>query len=152
VHTAADPHVLKLLLARLERLHPDTRNRWGTLTAAEMLCHLGDAHEAVLSVRIPADGPPIRPRTLARWIALYTALPWARGMATRPGVDPRRDGTRPGDFEQDRRRALDSLRQVARATADQLPARHRLFGPMSAWDWHRWAYRHVNHHLVQFGL
>jgi hypothetical protein len=29
---------------------------------------------------------------------------------------------------------------------------HGAFGPMTPADWHRWAYRHTDHHLRQFGL
>jgi hypothetical protein len=33
-----------------------------------------------------------------------------------------------------------------------LPAGHGRFGTMTTRDWHRWAYRHTDHHLRQFGL
>ena len=35
---------------------------------------------------------------------------------------------------------------------NDLDAGHFMFGPMSARDWHRWAYRHVTYHLRQFDL
>jgi hypothetical protein len=118
-----------------------------------MLCHLGDAHESVLGVRVsPGPAPVTASRPVIKWLALYTALPWQRGVKTRPGVDPRIGGTRPGDFELDRKRVIESLRQLAAAPPPALPERHFLFGSMSARDWHRWAYRHVGHHLRQFGL
>jgi hypothetical protein len=39
---------------------------------------------------------------------------------------------------------------VAPPTA--LPANHAVFGAMTATDWYRWAYRHTDHHLRQFGV
>ena len=49
--TVADPRVLDSLVARLQAVQPDGLRRWGTLTAHEMLCHLGDATGMVLRTR-----------------------------------------------------------------------------------------------------
>ena len=153
MHTIADDKTLNSLVERLSQLRPDTQRRWGTLTAGEMLCHLGDAHESVLGIRIlPGPIPSGDSRPLLKWLALYVPVPWPKGVKTRPGVDPRIDGTRPGEFEQDRERAIRSLKALAVAAPTTLPARHFMFGPMSVRDWQRWAYRHVTHHLRQFGF
>ncbi len=123
------------------------------MTPAEMLCHLGDAHEGVAGTRItpgpPATGPGKR---LVKWFALATPFPWPKGVKTRPGVDPRIDGTRPAEFAADLERAITSLEALAAADPASLSPRHALFGAMRPGDWHRWAYRHVDHHLKQFGV
>ena len=149
----ADTATLSLLVERLGQLRADTPRCWGTLTASEMLCHLGDAHESVLGVRVPS-GPraPDVSRPILKWMALYGPIPWPKGAKTRPGVDPHLEGTRPGDFEMDRLRSIASLQRLAEAEPTSLAAHHFQFGAMSASDWHRWAYRHVEHHLRQFGL
>ena len=151
--TVDDPATLEALIARLEALRPDAERRWGTLTAGEMLCHLGDSHETVLK-RPMADEPAatVRPRPFLKWIALYSPLPWSKKAQTGASVDPRRDGTQPGDFEADRRRAIETLRRVATVPHQELNPIHGLFGPMSPRDWYRSTYRHVDHHLRQFGV
>ena len=149
----ADAETVGSLVERLRRLRPETPRRWGTLTAGEMLCHLGDAHESVLGVRAaPGSPPPGPPRPVLKWIALYGPIPWPKGVTTRAGVDPRLQGTRPGDFELDRQRTITSLQRLALADPSSLATRHFRFGSMSASDWYRWAYRHVDHHLRQFGV
>jgi len=71
MHTIADDKTLNSLVERLRQLSPDTPRRWGTLTAAEMLCHLGNAHESVLGIRIPPGPIPSgAPRPLLKWLAL----------------------------------------------------------------------------------
>lgn len=152
--TIADPSKLESLIARLKTLRPDAERRWGTLDAGEMLCHLADGSDVVL-MRRDASEPEseIRPRPFLKWLALYAPfVPWAKGAETDAKVDPRRDGTRPGDFEADRRRVLEGLLAVASASDGELNPVHGLFGPMSRRDWHRSAYRHVDHHLRQFGV
>lgn len=149
----ADPLALDALVRRLQALHPDTPRRWGTLTAGEMLCHLGDAHEYVLGVRTPPGPAPTGAALpVLKWFVLYALTRWPKGVRTRPGVDPRRDGTRPSDFEADRRRVITTLQRLATADPTGLATHHFRFGRMSASDWHRWAYRHVEHHLRQFGM
>lgn len=150
--TVADPEVLRSLEERLDRLRPDTRRRWGTLTAHEMLCHLGDAAAMVLRTR-PRKAPlPERSRPIVKLLALWSPMPWTHGLATNPMHDPRAEGTRPSDFIQDLSRAVAGIEGIAGAKADDLERVHGSFGRMSLRDWQRWAYRHTNHHLRQFGL
>ena len=149
----ADPRALGVLVGRLQLVRPETPRHWGTLTAGEMLCHLGDAHEFVLGTRTPPETATAgEPRPLLKWAALYAPIRWPKGAKTRAGVDPRREGSRPVEFESDRGRAISTLELLARAEPRTLTAHHFRFGPMSAADWHRWAYRHVAHHLRQFGV
>jgi hypothetical protein len=147
--TVAQPDVLQDLINRLRGLTPTTPRRWGTMSPHEMLCHLGDASDSILG---HPGGPPREGRRLVKFIALHTPIPWPKGVKTPAEVDPRREGSRPGDFERDRWRAINGLRALAQASDSALPAGHRRFGPMSRWDWQRWAYRHTDHHLRQFRL
>jgi len=144
--------VYESLLARLARLSPDAPARWGVLSAAEMLAHLGDANESVLGIRVPPGPPPSgKPKRVMKWLALKAPLRWPKGVQTRAGVDPKRDGTRPGVFDRDRERVLASLAKLRSAAPGTLLPNHVMFGPMSDRAWRRWAYLHHDHHLRQFG-
>jgi hypothetical protein len=66
--------------------------------------------------------------------------------------DPKADGTQPSAFVQDLARAIAGLEGIASAKPDTLEPVHGLFGTMSVSDWQRWAYKHTDHHLRQFGL
>ena len=151
--TLANPDTLTQLLARLERLGPDTPRQWGVMTAGEMLCHLGDASDGVLGRRVtPGNVPPNVLPLPIRWLMLYSPMPFPKGVETRPGVNPHKEGTRPADFAQDRARVVDALRALTVAAPETLSPTHFRFGPMSKSKWLRWAYKHTDHHLRQFGL
>ena len=151
MRTVADPAVLRALVARLQALRPDAQRRWGTLTPHEMLCHLGDATAMVLRTR-PREAPLAgRARPFVKLLALWSPVRWPRGRATNPMHDPKARGTRPSLFEQDLARAIAGLADLAEAKPSALEPVHGVFGTMSLADWQRWAYKHTDHHLRQFG-
>ncbi len=151
MRTLAQAEVLADLIARLERVRPESERRWGSLTSGEMLCHLADCTRSVLSGRAGSSSPRARP--VLKWMALYSRFPWPKGrIRTRTELDPHAKGTRPVEFERDRAAAIEGLRALARAVPDTLPTAHFVFGRMGAGDWLRWGYLHTDHHLRQFGV
>jgi hypothetical protein len=149
--TVADPQVLRSLMNGLRSVQPESQRRWGSLTAHQMLCHLGDATAMVLGER-PRNTPArVRNRPLVKFLGLWSPLPWPHGWATNPQHNPMVAGTRPSDFSTDLSRALDGLERIASAAPGTLEPVHGFFGTMSVRDWQRWAYRHTTHHLKQFG-
>lgn len=138
------------LIARIERLTPETSRRWGTMTAHEMLCHLADSFRSMLGERQASMVAASRfKRNAMRVVALHLPMRWPRGIPTRPEVDPKRGGTRPAVFDADRREVISLIQRFA---ADGVQyASHPMFGEMPRRDWLIWGYRHVDHHLRQFG-
>lgn len=146
--TIGDAAVLATLTGRLARLTPARERVWGSISAHQMVSHLGDASEAALGRRpfSPAIRPPSR---LMKVVALSLPMRWPRGIKS--GADPAAKTLPVTEFPADLERATSSLRQLA-ATSSGLAERHPIFGTMSDADWHRWAYLHTDHHLRQFGL
>ncbi len=145
-----DPAHVEELVERIGRLEATTVRRWGTMTPPEMLCHLADAFSAVLGERPVSSNDTWLTRTLLKWMALHTSLPWPHGVPTRPEVDPKRGGTRPVEFERDRMTVVEHIRRFVRPETRH--GRHPGFGAMSRDEWLLWGYGHVDHHLRQFGL
>lgn len=143
-----DPVVTEALARRLEAITPASARRWGVMSPHEMLCHVADAFEVALGDRPMSGVRMAGPPALLKFLALRVPLPWMKNVPTGAGVNPRREGTRPSDFDADRERAVRLLRRLA-ASAGERP--HPIFGLMSAADWLRWGYLHTDHHLRQFG-
>ena len=138
------------LACRLGQLRPTSARQWGTMTPHEMVCHLGDSFSAVLGERQASSKETWLSRTVVKWIALHTALPWPQGVPTRPEVNPKENGTKPVEFERDRARVLELLQRFVRP--DTRCVAHPIFGALTRGEWMRWGYAHVDHHLRQFGL
>ena len=145
------PSDLQELRRRLAAMSPESTRRWGRMNAQQAVCHLNDWFKGVLGDRpIPgkAPGPVIK---LLRFLAFNTPIPWPRGFPTAPMQDQEKGGTAPAEFAADRTE-LDALmvRFAEQGGVGLLP--HNRWGTMSRGMWGRYGYRHVNHHLRQFGL
>ena len=139
------------LIRRLRTVRPESTARWGRMSPHQMLCHLSDAFRIVTGQRaVRSASNPLR-RTAVKWIALYVPLPWPAGIPTLPELDQHGGGTPPADFSEDVREVESLLNQIATLPRNADWPDHPIFGRMSQAAWLRWAYRHVDHHLRQFG-
>jgi len=125
--------------------------RWGRMTARGMVCHLADSFDVVLGARSTTRRNTLAERTIIRLLALSLPVPWPKGVPTVAEVDQEQGGTPPAVFEADVQR----LRAAFDAFVTRVPEqrmRHPIFGQVSTAEWGRWGYRHMDHHLRQFGV
>jgi hypothetical protein len=144
-----DDETYEALIARLERLTPETAPRWGRMNAAQMCAHCAEVAEVANGG--PLVGTPWYVRLMGGLIKkmVLSVKPYPRGAKTHPQFEI------PTSVEFDEQKArlvtvLAGMHSAGRAHAAE--TRHPIFGSMSA-DEHGWAtYKHLNHHLTQFGL
>ena len=135
------------ILARLEKLTPDRRPLWGRMTAAQMVAHAADPLCAALGEveAAPKPGPFRNP--LLRYLIIYW-MPWPKGAPTAP------------EFVHEEAADLPEKLAALRSTMERFAARgergpwkpHVVFGELSGKDWGCLTYRHLDHHLRQFGV
>ena len=148
--TLADPALRAALVARLQRLAPDSRRQWGRMTPHQAICHLSDSFRNMMSsTPISSVATPLS-RTVIKWIALNAPMKWPQGVPTRPEVDQEIGGTKPVEFVRDRRELETLIEQFTARSGDDLQP-HPMFGRMKTGEWQRWGWRHTDHHLRQFG-
>jgi len=110
-----------------------------------MLCHVAD------QLRIALGDLPTRPvhtfasRTLVKFLVVNTGLKPPRG---RIKTAPEMLSSQPSSWEADLLACVDLTERVGRGTARAV---HPAFGPLSPEEWGRLCWKHLNHHLVQFG-
>jgi len=143
---------LEDVLKRLRHLQPESKARWGRMNAHQMVCHLSDSFGLAMGLKSASEDISFLNRTVARWVALHTAMPWPKGVPTRPEMDQFRGGTPPADFDRDTEVLARAMQRFAGTPRSYSFARHPIFGELTEWEWMRWGYRHADHHLRQFGL
>jgi Protein of unknown function (DUF1569) len=146
--TLADPNIRSRCCDRIARLDPKASPKWGRMTAPQMVCHLNDSFRVGAGEKYASPDTNLIKQTFIKWVAMHTSVPWPHGSPTRPEVDQALGGTPPADWEAD----CAELRAVIHSFAGRTTfAKHPFFGEMSRGDWLIWGYRHVDHHLRQFG-
>ena len=135
---------------RVASLFETDQRRWGQMSVNQMLCHLTDSYLVGLGEKTVSPATGFLQRTLVKWIALQSPLPWMKGYPTRPEVEQGRGGTNPTEFSRDRQQLLSTLRRFCNDLREPC-APHPTFGAMTREDWWRWGYLHADHHLRQFG-
>lgn len=128
------------------RLTSETRARWGTMAAGRMLCHVADSLDAGLgSLAVPRGGPAAFRHFPLKQLALYV-VPMPKGAKAPPQLFARQ----PGGFEAERQRVLAAMKLAAAAPAGPGPE-HFLLGRMTNNQWNVLHWKHIDHHLRQFG-
>jgi Protein of unknown function (DUF1569) len=135
------------ILYRFGRLSPGSRPKWGSLDAPRMVTHATDAVRASLGeVKLaPLSGP------LHYWpinVVVMFYLPWPRSAPTAPELLERKPVSWTSELE-----TLESA--VSRFVAGDVNGSwtpHVAFGALTGAQWGRLHYRHLDHHLGQFGV
>ena len=135
------------LLTRLSRLNADAPPQWGKMNCGQMLAHLADGMRMTLGdLPCKAKGGPLRYPPLKQLIIYW--LPWPQGAPTAPELI-----SRPSDgIEQETAAVRTLLERFAQSAGKPQWPEHPAFGKLSAKDWGVLAYRHIDHHLRQFGV
>jgi hypothetical protein len=121
------------------------------MTPHQAVCHMSDAFrmafgEKDVAARPSALGP------IMRFVALRLPMNWPRGIRTLPEVEQGCGGTTPTEFERDRAELLSLLARFTVSTAADRASAHPILGHLTTAQWGRWGYRHLDHHLRQFGV
>ena len=137
------------ILARLQNLTAQHRGKWGKLTVEQILPHLTDPLRVAIGEKNGTpQNSPLYDTFLGR--IMYRFVPWPKGAPTDPCFLPGTGMTDPIHFEQDKQTLILTIHRFAhynQPVADSL-----VFGPMSHHDWGRLMWRHLDHHLRQFGV
>ncbi|MDH5758995.1 MAG: DUF1569 domain-containing protein [Gemmatimonadota bacterium] len=149
--TLFDPQWRNAIEDRLGALRPDSARLWGRMTPNQAVCHLTDGFRAALGERPIEPMGTVLHRTLIRFVAFTLPLRWMEGAPTAPEFDQERSGTPPVDFSTDVEALRAALGRFVATSGKGLPP-HAVFGDFTRGEWGRWGYRHMDHHLRQFGV
>ena len=135
------------ILSRVERLNADSRPQWGKMNVEMMLAHL------VASMRMAKGELPTTSKKLAirfaplRQLIVYW-LPWPKGAPTAPELLP----SDLGAIEDNKRDLVRLIGEVGARGASDLWPEHPAFGALGRRGWGVLTWRHLDHHLRQFGV
>lgn len=146
--TLFDPGTRASLLARVDRLTPESRPAWGRMNVGEMVCHLNRSlRMATGELACKPKGGPLSFPPL-RWLIIYK-LPFPKGAPTAPEL---LSGTPAEALDEDLVQLRGLVEQVAAMGPEADFAEHPVFGKFAGRHWGVLMHKHIDHHLRQFGV
>lgn len=137
------------IMQRLSSLAPASERQWGKMSVAQMLAHCKEAFRVPLSEKSP---PKIFPLYLIGWMVkkqLYDDKPWKQSLPTSPNFKIKDE--RDFEIEKAELTALVSrFHQTNPAAIEKIV--HPVFGKYTGQQWGQSMYKHLDHHLRQFGV
>lgn len=144
-----EPAVLDELVGRIEALTPSAPRQWGTMSPGQMLEHAARAVEMAMG-----QGPQ-RQAFLGKLIGwavkakLFGEEPFPRNSPTGPDFIV----TGEPEFAAARDRLLGAVRTLHTLGESGCDGHvHRFFGRLRGAEWGVIQFKHLDHHLRQFGL
>jgi hypothetical protein len=145
-----DPQVTTLLISRVNQLKPESPALWGKMSVDQMLAHCNVAYEMAFTNKHP------KPNALMRYLlkafvkkGVVNEVPYKKNLQTAPVfiIKGRKN------FEEEKSRLIRYLEHTLALGADHFEGKESLsFGPMTAQEWNNQFYKHLDHHLQQFGV
>ncbi len=133
---------------RLARLSADTRPQWGKMNAAEMLHHCAAQMEIALGTK------PMKTNFLLRFFARFIKAGIMAGKATPKNSRTAKEllPVNVQDFDSEKAKLLALMHNMkAQETALQ-GKKHPFFGNMTADEYGKITWNHLDYHFGQFGL
>jgi hypothetical protein len=146
-----DAAVANEVKARLRQLEPQSERLWGKMTAAQMLAHCSVSMQWAVGEVVPEElalparlmGLVVKPMVFRNDEPMRKNSPTARGLIV---TDER-------DLDKERERLSGLIdRFAAGGAAGCTRNPHSFFGKMTPEEWAILTYKHLDHHLRQFGV
>ncbi len=144
-----DPSAVASVKERVNSLRPDSERQWGKMTVSQALAHCAATMEVACGDKTP---PRILLGRVIGRLAKPTFLndtPMRRNSPTDKSFVIKNQP----DFVAERERLLGLIdRFAAGGPAGCTKQPHSFFGPMTPVEWATGMYKHLDHHLQQFGV
>jgi hypothetical protein len=149
MQTIFDPSTRDDVLRRIDAVQPGSERQWGKMSAGQMFEHLARTLE------MPAGRRPTNQVFIGKlisWIFKSQFLgekPFSRNSPTGPEFIVKDDPS----LEAGRAKVKAMLAELCAGGEQGCDGRvHAFFGPLTGAQWGVGTYKHVDHHLRQFGV
>nr|MBI1232173.1 DUF1569 domain-containing protein [Cytophagales bacterium] len=137
-------------IQRIDRLNPTSQTLWGKMNVAQMLAHCNVTYEMAF------ENKHSKPNFFMGLILkafvkkmVVNDTPYKKNVQTAPAfiiADER-------DFEVEKVRLIQYLHKTVELGENHFDGRESLsFGKLSSGEWNNMFYKHLDHHLKQFGV
>jgi Protein of unknown function (DUF1569) len=135
---------------RINKLTPNTQNLWGKMDVAKMLAHCNVTYEMTYENNHP------KPNFLMKLILkamvkniVVNEVPYKKNSQTAPAFLIKTDK----NFEDEKNRLINYIKKTQQLGESHFDGKEsHSFGKLSITEWNNMFYKHLDHHLAQFGV
>ncbi len=145
-----EAEVTKEVIDRINKLEPVTRPQWGKMSADQMLAHCNVTYE--MAYENKHKKPNGFTKFMLKLFVKNTVVgekPYRKNSKTAPQfliVDAR-------NFEAEKKRLIDYLNKTQTLGMAHFDGKEsHSFGKLTKTEWNNMFYKHLDHHLTQFGV
>lgn len=142
--------IAQQLIERIHKLTPETQPQWGKMNASQVLAHCNVTYEYVFGERDD------KPNFLVKWMLkkfvkdkVVGEEPYAHNIRTAPAfIIPDNK-----NFDKEKARLIAYIQKVQEKGEDYFKGKESSsFGVLTSVQWNNMMYKHLDHHLTQFGV
>ena len=138
------------IIDRIDKLRSDTKPLWGKMSVGQMLAHCNVTYEMVYENKYP------KPNTFKRFLLklfvkkiVVSEKPYKKNSRTAPEFLIREDK----NFEIEKVRLTSYIKKTQELGETHFDGKEsHSFGVLTKTEWNNMFYKHLDHHLTQFGV
>lgn len=138
------------MIERINQLSPNAQPLWGKMNVPQMFAHCCVSYEMIYTDKHPKPGffmGFILKNFLKKMVV--SPKPYAKNSKTAPAFLISDDK----DFEAEKERLINYIRETEVLGSYIFDGKKsHSFGPLTANEWNNMLYKHLDHHLKQFGV
>ena len=138
------------IIARIHTLTNETQALWGKMHVAQMLAHCCVSYETIYTNKHPKPNAFVK-FILKNFVKKYVVneKPYKKSSQTAPYFVIADDR----DFEAEKKKLIDYILKTQELGENEFEGKESVsFGSMTKNEWNNMLYKHLDHHLSQFGV
>ena len=144
------PEVTSEVISRIENLTASTQPNWGKMSVSQMLAHCSVSYELVYDNKHP------KPNAFMKFIlkllvknTVVSEKPYKKSSQTGPQFLIKDERM----FENEKKRLIEYVQKTQQLGEIHFDGKEsHSFGPLTKTEWNNMFYKHIDHHLTQFGV
>ncbi len=145
-----DPNEANEVISRIEKLTPTTQAHWGKMNVGQMLAHCNVTYDMIYTDKYPkATGFKKFILTLLIKGVVVGEKTYKKSSQTAPAfliTDER-------NFAAEKSKLVAYITQMSKDGRSSFEGKEsNSFGKLNAQEWNNMCYKHIDHHLTQFGV
>jgi hypothetical protein len=146
-----DKAVAEELISRIDKLNADSERVWGTMDAAQMLAHCNVTYEMIYEEGKHPKAKGFKKFILKTFVKpiVVTEKIYKKNSPTAPAFIVKSDK----NFDAEKERLVNFIRKTCELGAAHFEGKEsNSFGVLNSTEWNNMLFKHLDHHLSQFGV